>query len=176
MVLYEIRENGTGTFSINLYVNNAEKNRVDKTDYLVSVGTLTGTLREECNLIAPSISIYMENVINFNYVYIPSFNRYYFVKDITSLVNNLWRVDLEVDVLMSYKTQILNLNAFVSRQENEYDPYMLDELYPAPSDVDITYASLPVTSYTDYQLDLTSENQNIDWNILLNVVSNLDTD
>ena len=66
-------------------------------------------------------------VLSANYVYIPDFNRYYFINDITSVRQNLWRLSLHVDVLMSYKNEINNTNAFVSRNEFNYDPMVRDD-------------------------------------------------
>ena len=65
-------------------------------------------------------------VLSANYVYIPEFNRYYFINDITSIRQNLWQITLSVDVLMSYKDQILATNAFVARNQNEYNKDIID--------------------------------------------------
>lgn len=117
-------------FEINLYQNKAEINRVDKTDYLVSVGTLNGYLREESSLIEPKLIIEYEEVPNFNYVYIAKFNRYYFVQEITSVRTKLFRITLKCDVLMSYKDKILNLNCYIARNEYEFNLDIQDELLP----------------------------------------------
>lgn len=119
-----------GNSLLNFYKNSAEPNRVDKTSYLQSLFTLEGTLRESCNIINPSILIEREEFINANYCYIPNFNRYYFIDKITSVRNNLWRIDLSVDVLMTYKEQIKELECFITRQENDNDLMLKDELIP----------------------------------------------
>lgn len=67
-------------------------------------------------------------VLSANYAYIPDFNRYYFINDIISVRNNMWRINMYVDVLMSYKKQIKKLNAFVNRNEFQYDKYVKDDL------------------------------------------------
>lgn len=54
------------------------------------------------------------NPSTYNYCYISEFGRYYFINNITSVRNGLWKIDCSVDVLMSYKTSILNLNVIVS--------------------------------------------------------------
>lgn len=117
-------------FEINLYQNKAEINRVDKTDYLVSVGSISGYLREESSLIEPKLIIEYEEVPNFNYVYIPKFNRYYFVQEITSVRTRLFRITLKCDVLMSYKEKILNLNCYIARNEYEFNLNIQDDLLP----------------------------------------------
>ena len=77
-------------------------------------------------------------VLSANYVYIPDFNRYYFINDITSVRQNLWRLTLHVDVLMSYKKEISNTNAFVSRNEFKYDVMVKDDLLTYYYDKDVT--------------------------------------
>lgn len=117
-------------FALTLYKNTAENNRIDKTNYLTSVGEITGYLRNETNIINPSIVIEYAGVIDFNYVYISTFNRYYFVNNITSVRTNLWRLDMSCDVLMTYKETILNYECYVSRNENDYNEDIEDKYLP----------------------------------------------
>lgn len=67
-------------------------------------------------------------VLSSNYCKIPEFNRYYFITDITSVRRNIWQIELQVDVLMSYKDDFLKLNAFISRNENWFSLDAVDEL------------------------------------------------
>ena len=138
-----------------LYNNYSENNKLNKT--IVKIVELDGYLREVCSLINPQIMIefhpeqfgyikddnqiyvmyngikitwdsFINNyVLSANYVYIPDFNRYYFINDITSVRQNLWTLSLHVDVLMSYKKEISNTKAFVMRNEFEYDPLVKDD-------------------------------------------------
>lgn len=81
-------------------------------------------------------------VLSANYVYIPDFNRYYFINDITSVRQNLWRLSLHVDVLMSYKKEISNTNAFVSRNEFDYDPDIYDRELPTKQDISVDFETI----------------------------------
>jgi hypothetical protein len=96
---------------ITLYVNNSEVNKIGKN--LTNALTLSGTLREQTNVIEPDILITMGNPTEYNYVYIPLFKRYYFIKDITSVRNGLWRLHLTVDTLETYKNEILNCSCIL---------------------------------------------------------------
>ena len=125
------------TFSITLYSNIAEPNRVDKSSMLSYVGELTGTLREECSIVSPSILIEMSTLPTFNYVFIVPFNRYYFVRSITSVRTNLWRVDLDVDVLYTYRTSIQGLDAYIARQEFDYNDELVDTQLPCEKQSEI---------------------------------------
>lgn len=111
-----------------LYINSSEKQAINKTLSLAL--TLTGSLRGESSVINPSFQIQYGNPTSFNYCYIPLFGRYYFINNITSVRNNIWRIDCEVDVLMSFRTQILNLDVIVSDSTNEgSEPYFTGNVW-----------------------------------------------
>lgn len=139
-------------FAVTLYKCTAENNRIDKTDYLTSVGELVGYLREETSIINPVIVIEYDKVIDFNYVYISTFNRYYFVTEVKNFRTNLWRISLRCDVLMTYKETILNYECYVSRNEFTFDSYIEDNLLPLKHDkqVEITKKKQSSGSGTDF--------------------------
>lgn len=115
------------TFDINLYQNTSEGNRVDKTNYLTQVGNISGALRSSTSINDLVITYESKSVPNFNYVYIPIFNRYYFVDDITSENYSLWTLALSVDPLMTYKEAIINCNGFVDRCESDFNANIIDK-------------------------------------------------
>lgn len=170
MILYQVGVEDL-LVAMNFYNNSAEPNRVDKTTYLKSLFSLEGTLRESCDIINPSILIEREEFINANYCYIPNFNRYYFIDKITSVKNKLWRIDLSVDVLMTYKDKIKTLNSYVSRQENEYDPMLNDELYP--TQVDNTIEAIEFQTIQTMR-DIKLDREGSDNCILINVLGETD--
>ena len=164
--LYEVWQTyrpPTTTFDINLYKNSAEPNKVDKTAELSTVGTISGVLRQECSLIDPEIIIQYDKPPDFNYCYIANFGRYYYVENIVSMRQNLWRVRLRCDVLMTYKTQILNLTARIARQQYTYSYRQIDSEIPFTNDPEITVQDIP------NNLNLGKPNNE---NILLTVVDN----
>lgn len=95
-----------------LHVNTSERQAINKV--LDSGNTVTGSLRGESSIINPSFLIEATNPSGYNYCYIAEFGRYYFITDITSVRTDIWRIDCAVDVLMSFKSQILNLDVIVS--------------------------------------------------------------
>lgn len=111
---------------IRLY-NNISDNRTIRKK-LLNEFSLTGTLRDSCSLLEPVINIESSNVLRFNYAYIPDFQRYYFVKEITNLRKNIWTLELEVDPLMSFKGDILALDVVVDKQSSDLigDEYIDD--------------------------------------------------
>ena len=110
---------------LRLYKNISEQNKINKT--LKNELVLTGTLRETTSIIKPSITIEISNPTVYNYVYIPQFKRYYYINNIISQRNNIWTLELNVDVLMSYQSGILSLKANVARQENDFNEWYADE-------------------------------------------------
>lgn len=120
----------TTSIPFDLYRNQAEKKKVDKTNDLSHVRTIYGTFREGCNILNPVIRIKGE-LPDFNYVYIRDYHRFYFVTDITNERKGLWAVSLRVDVLMSYKDEIAVQKAFVTRNENRYNDLLADTARPS---------------------------------------------
>lgn len=114
--------------NIKLYSSNSDINRVDKTSFIVLKKSLEGTLKEETSVINPSIVVTSDSsILNANYAYIELFKRYYFITNITSIRNDLWRIDLKCDVLMSFKDEIKNIKCLVARNENKYNPLLSDK-------------------------------------------------
>lgn len=97
------------------YYNSSENNKVDKS--LSAAYPLVGTLRDDCDIINPQILVKADSLSAYNYAYIPEFNRYYFIKEINIYRNELWIVSLSVDVLMSYKNDILELSVILQESE-----------------------------------------------------------
>ena len=108
---------------INLFTYNKERNRVNKTDYLTNRFALDGTLREETSVTKPVIRIEKTNpaLYGYNYLYIPDFNRYYFIDDIIQIRRNLWEIRARVDVLYSFMTDILANKCIIEKAENSND-------------------------------------------------------
>ena len=102
---------------IEFYKNSSEKEKIGKS--LSSGLTLSGNLRDECSITSPSILVESTSLVDYNYCYIPEFKRYYFISDIVSVRNNLWRVSLKCDVLESFKSDILKLSCIVDKQQNQ---------------------------------------------------------
>lgn len=115
--------------TVELYNNSSPANYVNKTISLVN--SYTGTLRQQSSVVDPVIVLERSNPVGFNYAYISDFNRYYFVENIVSELNNLIAIYLHVDVLMTYKAAIQSMRAVIKRQEFSYNGYLDDGIYKA---------------------------------------------
>lgn len=110
---------------IRLYVNKSEPNRMTKE--LSNELILDGSLRNGVSILSPSFNLQRgQGITNYNYAYVPQFERYYFITDIKSVRNSFWNVSLSVDVLMSFADQIKNVMAIAERSENVFNLYLPD--------------------------------------------------
>lgn len=108
---------------ITLYVNHSEVNKIHKS--ITGGETLSGTLRNESNVVAPTIIIKHNNPTGFNYAYIPEFHRYYFINEITAIRTGIWTIKLNSDPLMSFSGEILNCSCILNNTTaNGSDNYL----------------------------------------------------
>lgn len=114
------------SFNVMLYRNRSPINQVNKT--LAQVTTITGTQRDSSSILDPVIMTdgLSQSLSTVNYMWIPSYGRFYFVNNIVTVNNRLWAISGHVDVLMSYREQILIQNGIVSRSSSTYNTYLND--------------------------------------------------
>ena len=125
---------------VQFFYNKSDERQIYKE--LIPGETLNGTLREESSLINPIILFQSDSVMKYNFMYIPEWNRYYFIRGKESYRNHLYYITAEVDVLMSFKNDIANCQVVIDKQtmpENgdEYiddgslvsDNYMFNRVY-----------------------------------------------
>lgn len=103
----------------------------------------TGTLhdcafKDATSLTAPKIVLKKlpDNIepTGYNYAYIPTFHRYYFVNDWEWSIG-VWSVQLTVDALASFKTQIGASTQYVTRSASTYDGNIIDSQYPMKAQI-----------------------------------------
>ena len=129
-------------FNIYLMNNTEELNKISKTP--TEVMTLTGFLRERTNIIDPKIIIEYEGAfVSCNYMYIPEFNRYYFINNIESVRNNLWEITAHCDVLKTYSEAILAHEAVIARSESKYNLYLNDDMFKVYTNPRLQIAKFP---------------------------------
>lgn len=136
-------------FDVTLYTFSKRKNSTVKP----TGGTVfSGLMREPCGVIRPSVSFEFAAGVNpsaYNYAYIPTFGRYYFINEWTS-VGRLWVCSMEVDALASWQEEIGSQRLYVLRSSARSDPSIIDTYYPAKTgpDVEYEYESFDNWSYS----------------------------
>ena len=104
-------------------------NKINKTLPDTPALTLEGTVKENCNIMDPVILIEKSGIPDYNYCFIPEFNRYYFMSPATAVTNNTWEISLHVDVLFTYRQQILTAPCIVAKSASSYNLYLNDNNY-----------------------------------------------
>lgn len=102
-----------------LYYCKAERERIDKTNFLGNPLQMNGTLRSPSSVIDPEITIEKSNLAynGYNYMYIPDFKRFYFITNVTSVNNKLWKINAHVDVLMSWRNDIRGSKVIIDKSQ-----------------------------------------------------------
>lgn len=95
-----------------------ERNKVTKN--VTYTHTYNGAiLKQDTSLVNPVIILGTEDdLASINYMYIPNFKRYYFVNDITAVTGGRFAINCSCDVLMSFKSDILNCQAIIDKQQS----------------------------------------------------------
>lgn len=100
-----------------------------------SGGTLVSfNMKAESSVLSPRLEL-ATNVEAYNYVYLPGFNRYYFIEDITLSLDNYYIVSCSIDVLASYRSQIMSTTAFVERAAAGGNRFLQDTAIPMRCDI-----------------------------------------
>ena len=105
---------------LKIYNNNSNNNVLNKN--LTLVDTLEFNLKIDNSILQPILIL--KNYSNGNYCYIKEFKRYYYISDIKLLTGGLYQLQLDVDVLMTYK-DIINTK-----------PILTSKIVKIPNDVD----------------------------------------
>ena len=153
-----------------LYKYNGNFRKINKTLPSASgdVLTLSGYLKDGSSVLNPIIEVKSTtSIVGFNYAYIQSFSRYYFVS-IDSVSNTLWTLKLKVDVLNTYKSTIVTTEMLIDR--------CMDENYLLPDDTISFNANfnvniLNLSDETQGDLQNFEFNSNF-WSLGVNVVIN----
>lgn len=129
---------------IKTYTNKSDVNVCNKSlsnETEIEVRLLTDT-----EVIDPLI-VLSGSINTFNYVYIPEFNRYYFADRPTNLNNNMFRVQLHCDRLMTFRNNIKNSKGYVLYSENLKNNYIHSSVWQP--DVRDTTEQIPFVNPTD---------------------------
>jgi hypothetical protein len=109
--------------NIDLYVNKSQNNVVNKDITLIQTLTNTHLKKNVSNINLEIVVSYDTDFDKCNYIYIPHFKRYYYITDITYSQQCII-ISAKCDVLMSFKSQILQSEQIVIAQEKKGDMYL----------------------------------------------------
>lgn len=151
--------------TINLYSTGDNPKTVTKT--LSAISSVQGRATQPCNILRPELILSGDstvNAINANYVYVPDFGRYYFVKDHTTDTAARIILSCEVDPLMSWAAGIRASKQLVTRSESIGAPTEIeDSLLPLKKSKDMY-----VIQFEGGSMNLGNAN-NTSYNFVMNI-------
>lgn len=99
---------------VQFFYNTSDARVINKN--LIVGETFEGQARDEVNILTPVVIFDTDEILRYNYAYIPQFQRYYSITDKNVFREGLFMVTFSVDVLMSFRGHILQLTAVVDKQ------------------------------------------------------------
>ena len=138
-----------------------DRNVLDK-KRLTLLLTTTFHLKENTDIINPTFivdgrnSVLDSSISSINYLYCPSFGRYYFIDNIILLKGGLIELQCSIDVLNTYKTQIKQLTAVINRSELFKNSYLVDEKTPLTTQKQITLHNASDSPFSTSNLTMTN--------------------
>lgn len=113
--------------NIILYNTKDDNRKLNKT--LTEIKTITVRLKDDTDIMHPVIELDGANLPHTaNYCYIAAFGRYYYINQQDIKIGRDLVLTLSVDVLMSWKSLILNSTVIAERTSNKYNKYIPDKI------------------------------------------------
>lgn len=110
--------------TITTYSNASEEHVLDK-DITKINENISVILKDDTNVLSPTLITSQNISHNFNYIYISEFDRYYYVKNITYSQQRFY-IECTVDVLMSFNSDIKSLELIANRSSSRFNVYQPD--------------------------------------------------
>lgn len=107
--------------NIKLLSYSGKRNKINKTGMFYNEWVANGTLKTDTSFLHPVIEIEKATPpmqSSYNYMYIPQFQRYYFINDIVVKENGLWEIHADVDVLFSNYSDIYESKAIIGKSQD----------------------------------------------------------
>lgn len=104
----------------------------------------TCVLKDDCSITSPVLELSLSEYPAYNYAYIPDFGRYYYVSDWT-YYRGVWSCSLNVDVLTSWRDNILSTVAHVEYSTSDYSMDYTDNRVTPTQEKEIITSTTPVT-------------------------------
>lgn len=129
--------------NLKFYKQSATPNRVNKSGFLNEMGELQGVIVKGTeNTLTPDFIVTTNSMVyNSNYFYCDFTSRYYYITSCDVATGGRIIVHSRVDVLMTFRNEILSSSAWVLRSDrttDESDNYeMLHNDYPFRQDYDV---------------------------------------
>ena len=112
---------------ITFYNNNSDRRCINK--HLTDATTISGNIKSQYTSsgISIDIDVSVAGITLFQFNYMKFDNKYYCIDSVDFLSQNIIRLNCSVDLLETYKAQILEQTAVLNRSETSYNRYLTDD-------------------------------------------------
>lgn len=127
-------------FDVKFYVFQKKNNSTKRpTDDNINT-TMSMQANEDFDILHPLLKVRssITSAPNYNYAYIPSLDRYYWVRS-WNCKNGLWYAQLDCDYLATWKGTIGSSSQYVLRSSAECDPLVVDMKYPTKAGAQVVF-------------------------------------
>lgn len=117
---------------IQIAVITADNKKLDKRPEFNAANPVTVNMQlfTPCDIDSPTFILSNTYVGNYNYAYVPKWDKYYFLGEPTIIDGNRCTISGKCDVLTTYADAIKELEVCVSRYEQQKNKYVMDGRMP----------------------------------------------
>ena len=135
-------------FPVEFFYFNKRMNSTAQPD--TTGATYNCLLKSPSSIVSPTLILQLPTAVNpslYNYCYIEIYHRYYYVREMT-FNDACWEIDLVVDPLASWKTNIGEYSGYILRSSSQYDGTIMDVTYPIKQTASIQMAQSTENPWT----------------------------
>ena len=112
---------------ITFYNNNSDRRCINKN--LTGATTISGNVKTQytSSSISLDIAVSVAGITPFQFNYMKYDNKFYYIDNVDFVLQNIIRLNCSVDLLETYKAQILKQTAVLERSQNIYSRYIDDD-------------------------------------------------
>lgn len=94
------------------------------------------------NIMAPLMKFNLSSVIDYNYMYVQDWDRYYWI-DSWTYDKGIWLATCSIDPLASWRNSIGDMTEYVLRSSYDFDGDIVDTTYPLQAETEVVQNFLP---------------------------------
>lgn len=132
------------SFRVNLYAFSKKSNstlRPSGNGFVTNCET-----HDPVNIMAPVMKFNLSAPIDYNYMYVQNWDRYYWIDSWTH-DRGIWEASCSIDPLASWRNSIGDMTEYVLRSSYTFDGEIMDTTYPLQAETQVTQRFIPSTDW-----------------------------